>query len=130
MFCDASPYSPIFTSSLFRTLPICLGGVVTLVDDQILGSVILAAREVALEDVLGTRCVSRLCIQRRAGHVRNHAIATVHGVLCVAERMILWCGLWEPDITTIAVKVATLQCLGNILLDNDGAPGSVDEVST
>ena len=49
------------------------------------------------------------------------------GVVGVAQRMFLWCGLWEPDVTTVAAEVARLDCLSDIFLDDDGATGSVDE---
>ncbi len=77
-------------------------------DDQIFRSVIVAAGEVAREDILGAICISLLRIQRRTRHMRNHTIATAHDVLCVSQRMLFRCGLWEPDITTIAIQVTAL----------------------
>lgn len=109
------------------SLAISLGGVVTLVADEILWSVIMAARKVALEDSLDTGSISFLSIDRGTGHVRNHGVATTHGVLGVSERMVLGCGLREPHITAIAVKVARLESFGNIFLDDDGTTGCVDE---
>ena len=35
--------------------------------------------------------------------------------------------MWEPHITTITTKLATLKCLSYILFYDDGATGSVDE---
>lgn len=58
----------------------------------------------------------------------DHGVAaTPGGVRCVAERVVLWRGLWEPHITTVAAKLAALERLRNVLLDDDGATGSVDE---
>lgn len=60
-------------------------------------------------------------------HVGNHGISTSEGVLCVAERVLLWCWLREPDISTVTAKVAALKSLSNILLDDDGTTCSVNE---
>ena len=46
---------------------------------------------------------------------------------CVSEWVILWCGLWEPHVTTVAAELAVLECFGNVFLDDDGATGGVDE---
>jgi hypothetical protein len=51
-------------------------------------------------------------------------------VLGVAERVVLGGGLGEPDITTVSAEVAGLEGLGDILLDDDGTTGGVDEPST
>lgn len=111
-------------------LTVGLGGVLTLVDDQVLRAVVLTAREVALENVLGTVGVADLSIDGGTGHVGDHGVTTTPGVLGVAERVILGGGLGEPDITTVAAEVARLEGLSNILLDNDGTAGSVDEPRT
>ena len=47
---------------LLLSLTVGLSGIVTILDDQILSSVIVSSREVAVEDSLGTRCVSFLSI--------------------------------------------------------------------
>jgi hypothetical protein len=60
-------------------------------------------------------------------HVRNHGIAAAPGVGSIAEWVILGCGLGEPDVTAIAAEVAGLEGLGDVLLDDDGAAGGVDE---
>jgi hypothetical protein len=111
-------------------LTVGLGGIITLVDDQVLRTVVLTAGEVALEDVLGTVGVADLSIDGGTGHVGNHAVAATPGVLGVAERVVLGGGLREPDVTTVATEVAGLEGLGDILLDNDGTAGGVDEPST
>lgn len=119
------------TSRLFLvSLAVCLGGIVSLVDNEIFRSVVLAAGEVALEDSLGAGSITLLGIERSTGHVRNHGVATTPWVLGISERMILWCGLGEPDVTTITVELAGLEGLGNILLDDDGTTGGVDEPGT
>lgn len=52
----------------------------------------------------------------------------MHGILSIAERMLLGSGLREPNITTIAVEVAALEGFCDILLDDDGTSGGVDQV--
>lgn len=111
-------------------LTVGLGGVITLVDDQVLRTVVLTAGEVAIQDVLGTVGVADLGIDGGTGHVGNHAVAATPGVLGVAERVVLGGGLGEPDVTTVATEVAGLEGLGDILLDDDGTAGGVDEPST
>ena len=111
-------------------LTVSLGGVVTLVDDQVLRAVVLTTGEVAVQDVLGTVGVTDLGIDGGTGHVGNHGVTTAPGVLGVAKRVVLGGGLGEPDITTVSAKVAGLEGLGNILLDNNSTTGGVDEPST
>jgi hypothetical protein len=41
--------------------------------------------------------------------------------------VVLGGGLGEPDVTTVAAKLAGGEGLGDILLDDDGATGGVDE---
>lgn len=59
--------------------------------------------------------------------MRDHGVAAAEGVLGVAQRVVLGCGLGEPHVTTVATELAGLEGVGNILLDNDGATGGVDE---
>lgn len=59
--------------------------------------------------------------------MRHHSVATAPRVLGVAERVVLRSGLGEPDVSAVAAQVAGLDGLGNVLLDDDGATGSVDE---
>jgi hypothetical protein len=87
----------------------------------------MLAREVALENRFRACRISLLRIDRRTTHMRHHGISTAHGVLCVAERMLLGRWLWEPDVTAVAVQVTRLQGLGDVFLDNDGAAGGVDK---
>lgn len=116
--------------SLLGTLTVGLGGVVTTLDDKILRSVVVLASEVAFEDSLGTVGVSDLSIDGGTGHVRNHGVTTSPWVGGVAQRVVLGCGLGEPDVTTVSAEVAGLESLGNILLDDNGATGGVDEPRT
>jgi hypothetical protein len=44
--------------------------------------------------------------------------------------VVLRCGLREPDVTTIATKLAAVDGIGDIFLDTDGAAGGVDEPCT
>lgn len=111
-------------------LTVSLGGVVTLVDDQILRAVVLTAREVAVEDSLGTVGVTDLSVNGGTRHVGDHGVTAAPGVLGVAQRVVLGSGLGEPDITTVATEVARLEGLGDILLDDDSTTGSVDQPGT
>lgn len=36
-------------------------------------------------------------------------------------------GLWEPDITTVATELATVEGFGNILLNDDSTTSGVDK---
>lgn len=96
-------------------------------DDKVLRPVVKLAAKVALQDGLGTISVALLGVERSTRHVRDHGIATTEGVLGIAERMVLGGGLGEPDITTVSAEVTSLESLGNVLLDDDGATGGVDE---
>jgi hypothetical protein len=59
--------------------------------------------------------------------VGHHGVAAAEGVLGVAEDVVLGSGLGEPDVTTVAAEVAALEGVGDVLLDDDGATGGVDE---
>jgi len=111
-------------------LAISLGGIVTLVHDEIFRSVIFAAREVALQDGLGACGISFLGIDGGTGHVGDHGIAASPWVLCISEWVVFGCRLREPNVASVAVELAGLEGLGDILLDNDGATGGVDEPGT
>lgn len=122
------PSALLWRISLFLVaLTVCAGGVVALVDDEVLGAVVVAAREVALEDALGAVGVALLGVERGTGDVRDHGVTAAEGVLGVAERVVLGRGLREPHITTVATKVTALEGGGDVLLDDDGATGGVDE---
>lgn len=110
------------------TLTVRFGSPVTVVDNQILRAVVVLAGEVALEDSLGAISISLLGIQRSSGHVGGHGVAEAEGVDGGAERVVAGGGLGEPDITTVAGEVAGAESLGDVLLDDDGATGGVDEV--
>lgn len=116
-----------FDDLFLSTLTIGLGGIVSGVDDQILGAVIKLATQVGLEDALGAISIALLGVERGSRHVRNHGVATTEGVLGVAQRVVLWRWLRVPHITTIAAQVTRLEGLGDIFLDDDGTTGSVDQ---
>lgn len=97
-------------------------------DDEVLGAVVELAGEVAGEDGLGAVGVALLGVERGAGHVRDHGVASAEGVLGGAQDVVAGGGLGEPDITTVAGEVAGLEGGGDVLLDDDGAAGGVDEV--
>ena len=117
-----------FFSFGLLALTIGLGSVVSLVDNKILGTVVLLSGEVAGKDSLGTVGVTLLCIEGSTRHVRDHGVTATEGVDGVAQRVVLGSGLREPDITTITGEVTRLDGLGDILLDDNGATGGVDEV--
>ena len=137
-YCDFLKLCPSINSNLFPLsrlpllgpLAVSLGGVVTLVNNEVLGPVVLALGEVGFEDSLGAGGVARLGVERGTGHVRDGGVAGGAAPVLVgggAERVVLGCGLGEPDVTTVAAKLAGGKSLGNILLDDDGTAGGVDE---
>lgn len=111
-------------------LAVRLGGVVTLVDDKVLGPVVLATAEVGVEDSLGAGGVALLSVERGTGHVRDGGVTSRAAPVLVggsAERVVLGGGLGEPDVTTVAAKLAGGESVGDVLLDDNGATGGVDE---
>lgn len=68
-----------------------------------------------------------LGIDRGTRHVRDHGIASAPWVLGSSERVLLWRGLREPDVTAVSAEVAGLERISDILLDHDSATGGVDE---
>jgi hypothetical protein len=114
-------------SRRLSTLTICLGGIVSVDNNQILRAVIVLASEVRLENSLRAICVSLLSIEGCTGHVRNQGVSATEGVLCVSEDVVLGCGLREPDISSVAAEVTALQSVGNVFLNNDGPTSGVDE---
>lgn len=108
-------------------LAVSLGHVLSLVHNQVLGAVVMAATEVALQDTLDTVGIAHLSVERRTGHVRHHGVAAAPWVLGVAKWVVLGRRLREPHVTTVSTQVAALQRLGNVLLDDDGTSSSVDE---
>lgn len=109
-------------------LAIRLGGPVALVDDEVLGAVVVPAGEVALEDGLCAVGVAALGVERGARHVGDHCVAEAEGVDGGAQRVVGGRGLGEPDVASVAGEVAGAEGLGDVLLDDDGAAGGVDEV--
>lgn len=120
-------YSSSNTNNLLA-LAVGLGGVVALVDNQILGAVVLLAGEVAGQDGLCAVGVALLGIERGARHVGDHGVAAAEGVLGGAQGVVLGGRLGEPDVAAVAGEVAGLEGGGDVLLDDDGAAGGVDEV--
>lgn len=59
--------------------------------------------------------------------MRNHGVSTAEWVLCVAEDVVLWCWLREPDVSTVTAEVTGGQRLGDVLLDDNGTTGRVDQ---
>lgn len=112
---------------LSRALAVSLGSVVTADDDEVLSPVVELAGEVGLEDGLGAVGVTLLGVQGGAGHVGDHGVAAAEGVLGVAEDVVLGGGLGVPDVTTVSTEVAGGEGVGDILLDDDGTTGGVDE---
>lgn len=108
-------------------LTIGLGGVLTLVDDQVLRAVVLTAGEIAVQNALRTLGIADLSIDGSTRHVRDHGVTATPWVLSVAERVVLGSWLREPDISTISAEVARLEGLGDIFLDNNGATSGVHE---
>ncbi|KAI6762943.1 hypothetical protein HG530_008923 [Fusarium avenaceum] len=129
MYISLLPFSiHLARLALLLTLAVGLCGVVTLVDDEVCGIVVVAAREVGVDDGLGTVGISDLGIQRSTGHVRNHGVTATPVVLGGSQRVVFRGGLVVPDITTVAGEVTRLEGGSDVLLDNDGATGGVDEV--
>ena len=76
----------------------------------------MLSAEVALQDRLGTGGVSLLGIDTRSRHMRDHSVPASEWVLGVAERMVLWCWLREPDVAAVAAEVTGCEGVGDILL--------------
>ena len=93
--------------SSLLALTISLGGVVTTLDDEVLGLVVLTAGEVAVKDGLGAGGVAGLGVDRGTGHVGNHCVsAAPGGVAGGAERVVGWGWLREPDVTSVSAELA------------------------
>jgi hypothetical protein len=111
-------------------LAVGLGGVVALVDNEVLGPVVVAAAEVRVEDGLGAGGVAGLGVERGTGHVRDGGVSGGAAPVLVgggAEGVVLGGGLGEPDVTAVAAKLAGGEGLGDVLLVDDGTAGGVDE---
>ena len=114
--------------SSLLALTISLGGVVTTLDDEVLGLVVVLAAEVGLEQRLCAGGVALLGVDGGAGHVGHGGVAAAPGAVGGgAERVLLGCGLDVPDVTTVTAELAGLEGLGDIFLDDNGATGGVDE---
>lgn len=119
----------LWTGLSLVSLAISLGDIVTVPDNEVLEPVVMATAEVAVEDALGALGVADLSIDRGTGHVGNHGIATTPWALDIAERMVLGSRLGEPNVTSITTEVAGLDGFSNVLLDDNGAAGGIDEPS-
>ena len=128
--CCTIPSSHLLRLPGLLPLAVGLGGVVALVDDEVLGPVVVAAAEVRFEDGLGAGGVAGLGVERGTRHVRDGGVAGGAAPVLVgggAEGVVLGSGLGEPDVTAVAAKLAGGKSLGDVLLDDDGATGGVDE---
>ena len=99
-------------------------------DDEVLGPVVVAAAEVRFEDGLGAGGVAGLGVERGTGHVRDGGVAGRAAPVLVGggtEGVVLGRGLGEPDVAAVAAELAGGESLGDVLLDDDGAAGGVDE---
>jgi hypothetical protein len=96
-------------------------------NNQILRTIIMLSTQITLQNTLRTITISLLRIERGARHVRNHGVSASEGVLGIAERMVFWCGLREPDVAAVAAEVTGFESCCNILFYNDGAAGGVYE---
>ena len=99
-------------------------------DDEVLGPVVVAAAEVRFEDGLGAGGVAGLGVERGTRHVRDGGVSGGAAPVLVgggAERVVLGGGLGEPDVTTVAAKLAGGEGLGDVLLVDDGTASGVDE---
>ena len=96
-------------------------------DDKVFRLVVEFAGEVRLQDGLGAVGIADLCVDGGTRHVGCRGVSTAPWVLGIAERVILGCGLGEPDVTTVSTEVARLERLSDIFLHDDGATGGVDE---
>ena len=95
--------------------------------NQVLGPVVQPPRQVAVEDGLGAVGVALLRVQRRARHVRHHGVAAAERVLGRAQHVVRRRRLREPHVAAVAAEVARLEGRRDVLLDDDGAAGGVDE---
>ena len=126
-----SPPPPSSRSGLWidrDSLAVRLGRVLAAADDEIFRLVVVAARQVAVEDALGAVGVPLLRVDRRARHVRHHGVAPARRVLGCSERMVGRRRLWEPHVAAVAVEMARAQGFGDVFLDDNTASGGVDEV--
>ena len=96
--------------------------------NQVLWPIVLLPAEVRLKDILRTGSVALLRIERGTGHVWHGGVASAPVlILSVTQWVLLGCGLWEPDVTTVATELAGLERLSDVLLHDNGAAGCVDE---
>lgn len=108
------------------SLPIRSGRVVSFVQYQVCGVIVVLPAEIALQNALHSTRITLLRIERASRHVRNHAIATTQGILSIAKNMVLRCRLGSPDISSIAIEVTRLQRSRNVLGNDNSTAGSVN----
>lgn len=122
--------SPLLALPRLLALAISLGSIVATVDNKVFGPVVVAAAEVGVENGLSAGGVALLGVEGSTRHVRHGRVAGAAAPVLVgggAERVVLGSGLGEPDVTTVATELTGGESLGDVLLDDDGAAGGVDE---
>jgi hypothetical protein len=105
-----------------------LGLVARLANDDIL-RLLGFAREVVLNDGLGASSITSLSIECRSRVVGYHAVTTIKRVLHRPPSVVLGCRLNVPHVTGVAVKLTTLDGLGDSVLVADRTTGGVNEPS-
>jgi hypothetical protein len=85
-----------------------LGTIMAVDTDDILGSIILLAREKDLEDLLGTLSVSALGINGGSGDVGSHGVSTTVIVSHGSPGVVLGGRLGEPDVSSVSSDFAGL----------------------
>lgn len=95
--------------------------------NQIRQLIILLPTQIALQNPLRPLRISLLRINARPAHMRHHSIATTMLVLRRAQHMVLWRRLGEPHIASVSAQLSGLEGRGDVLFDDDGAAGGVDE---
>jgi hypothetical protein len=58
--------------------------------------------------------------------VWNHGVAAAEWILGIAQWVVFWCWLWEPDVASVAAEMAGFQRFGDVFFNDNGAAGGVD----
>ncbi len=111
-------------------LSICLGGIISVLYDQILRSVVMSSREVRIQDILRPLRVPLLRIDTGPRHMRHGGIPSTVGVLCVAKRVVFRCWLWKPDVASVPSQMTRFQGFGDVFFHDDGSARGVDQPGT
>src|ERR1700735_2072110 len=82
-----------------------------------------AVLEPTLQDLSRPRSITRLPGQRRARHMRSHAVVghAPPGMVCRRR-------LWEPHVPRIARELTTLKCMDDVVAIADLGTRSIYEV--